>query len=255
MNKLLISAVAGLSALAMAGAAHASSVTFTFQNPDADMPTGNFDVGNTIGKKCNGISISGGDLCVSDDELGLTYADVSGLTVTATGYYRPDANSPDKVVTSVMQDLQPADSGLAVISPLDKSGSDDQIQNSSRESLVFTFSNYVSFDFIDLNAGNDNPCSKPNSKEGPCGSFDIIVDGVTTYTFNNGGSGTEGDNIDLGGLVGMAFEIVPTDPATPSGFAIGSITVSEMPIPGAAVFLLSGLAGIGFNSSRRRQAA
>ncbi|MEO1657854.1 MAG: hypothetical protein AAFR65_09040 [Pseudomonadota bacterium] len=254
MKKLLAGAAASLGVLAMAGAAHAASVTYTFQNPGADMPTGNFDFGSDVGNKCNGISVSGGDLCVQDEAAGFTYVDASGLSVTAVGYYRPDANEPDTVVTSILQDLSPADSGLAVISPLDQSGRDDQIQSSSRESLIFTFNREVSFDFIDLNAGNDNPCSQPNTAEGPCGSFDMIVDGVT-YTFNNGGSGTEGDNIDLGGLVGMVFEIVPTDPAVPSGFAIGSITVTETPIPGAAVLLLSGLAGIGFNSSRRRKSA
>lgn len=183
----------------------------------------------------------------------MTYSDASGLSVTAIGYY-VDPVDDVKKVTSILQDLSPEDSGLAVISPLDSSGKDDQIQASSNESLIFTFNKEVSFDFIDLNAGNDNPCSKPNDAEGSCGSFDIIVDGVA-YTFNDGGSGTEGDNIDLGGLVGMVFEIVPTDPETPSGFAIGSITVTETPIPGAAVLLLSGLAGVGFNSSRRRKTA
>ncbi len=253
MKKLLAGAAAAVGVFAMAGAAHAASVTYTFQNPGADSPTGNFNKGSDIGNKCNGISISGGDLCVDDPDAGFTYEDASGLSVTAVGYY-VDPKDQVKKVTSILQDLSPEDSGLAVISPLDTSGKDDQIQASSHESLIFTFNKEVSFDFIDLNAGNDNPCSKPNDAEGPCGSFDIIVDGVT-YTFNDGGSGTEGDNINLGGLVGLVFEIVPTDPATPSGFAIGSITVTETPVPGAAVLLLSGLAGLGFNSSRRRKVA
>ncbi|MEO1043392.1 MAG: VPLPA-CTERM sorting domain-containing protein [Pseudomonadota bacterium] len=255
MKKYLVGAVACLAATALAGAANAAEVTYTFQNPKADLPTGNYDLGSAVGKKCNGISVSGGDLCVTDEAAGLTYVDaVSGLSVTATGYYRPNPLLPDTVVTSLLQDLQPADSGLAVISPFDKSGRDDQIQKSSHESLIFEFSKTVHFLNIDLNAGNDNPCSKPNSKEGPCGSFDIIVDGTMTYTFNDTGSTTSGDNIDLGGLTGKVFEIIPTDDAVPSGFAIGSITVSEMPVPGAAVLLLSGLAGFGLTSRRRKAA-
>ncbi|MEM7741537.1 MAG: hypothetical protein AAF225_12145 [Pseudomonadota bacterium] len=94
----------------------------------------------------------------------------------------------------------------------------------------------------------------PPDKAAPCGSFDIVVDGITTFTFNDTGSTTSGDNIDLGGLTGKVFEIIPTDAAVPSGFAIGSITVNEMPVPGAAVLLLSGLAGLGLTSKRRRKA-
>ncbi|MEM6746364.1 MAG: hypothetical protein AAF608_02990 [Pseudomonadota bacterium] len=230
MRKLLASAAACLSVFAMAGAAQASEVTITFENPGADLPNGNF----TTGGKCNGVKISGIDLCSIDENLGLTYTK-DWVEVTATAY-----NSGG--ITDIMQDLAPKTSGLAVVSP-GESSSDDQVQFSAGESVVFDFGTDVVLEAMDFNAGADRNCSNPGG-EGPCGTFDLFVDNALF------GSYTAVDDMVFGGIVGTLFEFVATD--LNGGFAIASVTVSETPVPGAAVLLLSGLAGLGFNRSRRK---
>ena len=233
MKKLLAVAAACLGTIAMVGVAQASEVTITFESPNADTPDGNASKGGT----CNGISISGSDLCTIVDADGFTYTK-DWVEVNATAYI-------DGVIAPLMQDLAPDTSGLAVLSPGENS-SDDQVQFDSGESILFDFGGLVSLDAMDFNAGADRDCANPGG-EGPCGTFDLIVDGGTVYSF------TAIDDLDLGGIVGSTFEIVATEKG--AGFAIASLTVSEVPVPGAAVLLLSGLAGLGFNSSRRRKAA
>ncbi|MEO1657855.1 MAG: hypothetical protein AAFR65_09045 [Pseudomonadota bacterium] len=233
MKKLLASAAACLGVMAMAGAAQASEVTFTFENPGADMPTGNF----TTGGKCNGIKISSIDLCSIDENLGLTYTK-DGIDLTAKAF-----NSGG--ITDLMVDLAPHTSGLAIVSPGEGS-SDDQVQYSAGESILFEFGTEVSLEAMDFNAGADRECANPGG-EGPCGTFDLFVNGSLF------GSYTAIDDMVFDSIIGNSFEFVATDPN--GGFAIASITVAETPIPGAAALLLSGLAGIGFNSSRRRRSA
>lgn len=234
MKKLLASAAAGLALAAMTGAAHAAAVTIVFQNPGADTPvSGNFTTGGT----CNGISISGADLCTVDDALGFDYAkDFATLNVTALN---------GSGVTSLIQDLAPTNSGLGVLSP-GESSSDDQVQLSTNESLLFDFGTDVFLLGIDFNAGADRDCATPGG-EGPCGTFDLFVDGSLF------GSYTALDDMVFSSIEGSLFEVVATGPLN-GGFSIGSITVGEVPVPGAAILLLSGVAGLGAASRRRKSA-
>ena len=54
-------------------------------------------------------------------------------------------------------------------------------------------------------------------------------------------------------IVGNVFEFVATGPAG-SGFAIGSLTIAEVPLPAGAILLLTGAAGLGFAGRRKRAA-
>ncbi len=233
MKKLLASVAACLGVLAIAGAAQASEVTFTFENPNADMPNGNF----TTGGKCNGVSISSIDLCTIDENLGLTYTK-NGIDLTAKAF---NADG----ITDLMVDLAPHTSGLAIVSPGEASW-EDQIQEEAGEAVLFEFKNQVSLEAMDFNAGADRECSDSGG-EGPCGTFDLYVDGKFLSEF------TAMDDMVFNSIIGSSFKFVATDPN--GGFAIASMTVAETPIPGAAALLLSGLAGLGFNGSRRRKAA
>ena len=75
--------------------------------------------------------------------------------------------------------------------------------------------------------------------------FGPNVDSIATDTFANlvalAASGLEG-------VSSIAFGFVDTD------FYVESITVSDVPIPGALPLLISGLAGLGFVSKKKRKA-
>ena len=240
--KLSVLFAAGAMA-ALASTAASASTTFVFQNPDADTPDGNFTTGGT----CNDINISMQDLCVVDDAAGFDYeVDGVNLNVTAGG-----DNDP-----TLLQDLAPRNSGLAVLSDGEGSG-DDQVQMDNNESLTFTFGGLgaiFELEEIDFNAGNDVDCSvDPVGSEGGCDQFELVVDGMSLGVFD------ALDNFDVAAMVGMVvmgrvFEIIAATPGN-FGFAIGSITVSQVPVPAALPLLLSGIAGLGFASRRRRKAA
>jgi hypothetical protein len=235
MTKCFIGAfIAGVSLAMASSAAHAGVTTFVFQNPSADLPVAGAD---SVGGTCNGIKVSPIDICDSDGS-GLTYLK-DGLTLVAN-------SASGKGKSALLQDLAPKNSGLAVLTKGEKQ-SDDQIQLSALESVIIAFSQPVWLKEIDFNAGNDTNCSTFGS-EGPCGTFNLIIDGVLLPAF----TGLNAiDNMAFALVAGQVFQIVATGPGK-SGFTIGSISVvSEVPLPGAAALMMAGLAGLGFAGRRR----
>lgn len=232
MKKHLLSAAAAIGMAVSFGTAQAAPVTIVFQNPGADTPVaGNFTTGGT----CNAVNVSGADLCTVDDTLGFDYS-VSGVDLNVTAI---NGSGP----TSLLQDLAPTNSGLAVLSPGEGS-SDDQVQLSSNEALEFMFDMPVVLEAMDFNAGADRDCSNPGS-EGPCGTFDLFVDGNFFSSYN------AMDDMSFGSISGTVFRVVATGPLD-GGFTVGSITVSQVPVPAAGLLLLSGLGGLSAVGRRRK---
>ena len=118
----------------------------------------------------------------------------------------------------------------------------DQTQFDSGEAIEFVFNTAVNLTNIEFNSGDDNDCSGPNT-EGPCGDFDLYIDGIFHATITA---------VDLltDVFFGTTFEFRAVTPG--AGFTIAQFEVSDVPIPGAIPLLLSGLAGLGFASRRRK---
>lgn len=223
-------------AIAAAGfmAAPASAATFIFKSGGAflDTPTGN------VAMDCGTVGV---DYCTDNDAAGFNYSKGS-IDFNATAYTYTDASYMTRSATQLIQDIQPANSGLAALSEEDES--QDQTQFDSLESVEFVFSAAVFLTNIEFNAGDDNDCSGPQN-EGPCGDFDLMIDGAYFATITA---------VDLltDVFFGTTFEFRAVTEG--AGFTIAQFEVSDVPIPGAIPLLLSGLAGLGF-AARRRKAA
>ncbi|GEM_PF-1343676 len=165
--------------------------------------------------------------------------------------------------TRLIQDRDPGDSGLGAWS--ENTIRDDQTQFDAGESILFDFTkegrNFAITD-IEFNAGIDRNCSDYSATlpdEGPCGEFrlqvwdiggasvlDTIVN-IDTMTSIIGGQ----DILPGFGAAGAKFLLTALTDG--GGFAVAQFTVNEVPIPGAAVLLLSGLAGLGFATRRKNK--
>ena len=211
----------------------ANAATFIFKSGGAflDTPTGN------VAMDCGTV---GADLCTDNDAAGFQYSK-DGVTFTATAY---TYDGMDREATQLIQDISPANSGLAALSEMDDT--QDQTQFDSMEAIEFVFDAAVFLTNIEFNAGDDNDCSGPQT-EGPCGFFDLYIDGAFFDTI---------EAVDLLTTVffGTIFEFRAVTPG--AGFTIAQfeVSVNEVPIPGALPLLLAGLAGLGFASRRRKSA-
>ena len=242
MMKLLASAVVAAGLMA----APANATTFVFKSG-----LGSFDTpinGVNVDNDCGSI---GTDLCTDIAADGFRYGK-QGVFFTAFGRTAVSYDGVNNTITdaggaaTLIQDILPDNSGLGVFSP-GEGNSDDQVQFARGESIIFDFSetaNPVAISDIEFNAGADRDCSDPGG-EGPCGLFALFID--DTFV----GEILADDNVP-GAYVGRVFEFIALDEI--GGFTIAQFTVSEVPIPGALPLLLSGIAGLGF-ATRRKKAA
>ena len=247
MTKLLVSAIAAAGLLV----APASAGTIYFKG------AGGLNVTpDSFVQDCGTVNV---DFCTPSDDpaAGLTYTNVEGVTFTVFGFQDGGAvNSDDRDFATVIQDIRPNNSGLGVYSDGEsRTGPQDQVQSRAGESLMFDFTatgpNDVIISNIEFNSGADRDCQPNPGKEGPCGLFDLYIDGVLEIANTD----LEAVNLLETSFVGKIFEFVAkVDDFDNSGFVIARFDVQEVPIPGALPLLLSGIAGLGF-AARRKKAA
>lgn len=228
MKKCFAALAAVGTALAIGASAHATTFVFKGDSGLYDSPTANF------AKDCGTVGV---DFCSANDALGLSYSK-DGINVTATAF-------AGGVATQLIQDISPDNSGLGALS--ENNNVDDQTQTNSNEYIEFVFNQSVVLSNIEFNAGDDTDCSTPGL-EGPCGNFNVLINGVTLL------SGLTAIDLFAGPFVGTSFRFTPTTAG--AGFAIAQFTVTpEIPVPAALPLLLSGLAGLGFAARRNKKAA
>jgi hypothetical protein len=215
--------------------APAQATTFIFKSGGAflDTPTGN------VANDCGTV---GFDFCTADNSLGLSYSK-DGVNFTAWAYQYTDDTYASRAATLLIQDITPENSGLGAFSEDDIHN--DQTQFNSLESIEFIFDGPVLISNIEFNAGDDQDCSAGTLTEGPCGDFDLWIDGLFVATMTA---------VDLltDVLMGTTFEFRAVTPD--AGFVIAQLEViSDVPIPGAIPLFLAGMAGLGFSARKRRR--
>lgn len=245
MTKLVISAIAAVGLLV----APANAATIVFKGDGQTAFTTTADADFTCGS-----GLGSGDACTAADKeaAGLSYTD-AGLDFTVFAFEDFGNVGGVRDYASVIQDVQPGNSGLGVYSTgEDRNGKYDQVQSSQGESLLFDFSSnpdIVAISNIEFNAGDDVDCSAFQADEGPCDYFNIYIDGVLLA----GGPILAVDLLTKT-FVGSTFEFVALSKNNPSGFVIAQFDIAEVPIPGALPLLLSGIAGLGFAARRKKTA-
>lgn len=220
----LIIAAAALAASTSA----ANATTFVFKGDGNNvLPLGAEGVDYT--RDCG---TNGADYCTINDAAGFDY-ELDGIALNVVAYAEGDP-------TRLIQDIVPGDSGLGAFSEMGET--DDQTQFDTGESIEFNFDQEVTLTDVEFNAGGDVNCSAFGD-EGPCGDFRLTIDGMVV-----GIIAAEDMIANLG--TGMSFLLEALTPE--GGFSIAQFTVSDVPVPAALPLLLSGLAGLGFASRRRR---
>jgi hypothetical protein len=225
--KQFFAVLAAVGVLGLGAGARATTFVFEGNGGLYDRPTGN------VALDCGTVGI---DLCSANDAAGLTYSK-EGITLTAVAFTSAGA-------TQLIQDITPEDSGLGALSENDNINDQTQLG----EWITLTFDRVVRLTAIEFNAGNDTNCSTPGN-EGPCGFFDLFIDGVF---FGN----LEATDLLTGNFLGQSFRFVAT--TANAGFVIAKLTVDNaataVPTPAALPLLLSGLLGLAFAGRRKKLA-
>ena len=188
-----------------------------------------------------------GDFCSINHEAGLNYT-LDGVNLTVKAYAGGDA-------TRVIQDIYPGDSGMGAYS--EDNSNDDQTQADSDEAIEFSFDREVTVTNVEFNAGGDRNCTlgADGSGEGACGEFLLEIFGLDNVLV--GSMVIDITNTDDLPLLGTGARFLLTALTPGGGFTVAQMTVagvSDVPIPGAIPLLISGLAGLGF-ASRKKKAA
>ncbi len=210
--------------------ASASAATFVFKG-DGNNVTPLGAEGVDYVRNCG---TAGADYCTIDHAEGFNY-ELEEIALNVVAY-------ADSEPTRLIQDVVPGDSGLGAYS--ESNANDDQTQGDSGEAIEFNFNEVVTLTDVEFNAGGDVNCSSFGD-EGPCGDFRLSIDGMVIGIF-----AAQDMIANLG--TGMSFLLEAITPE--AGFTIAQFTVpvSDVPVPAALPLLLSGVAGLGFASRRRR---
>lgn len=244
---------AAIAAFAVIGAS-ASATTFVFKGDGLNaMPNGVADM--DFETNC----ASSGDFCSIDHEDGLNYTlDGINLQVRAYAGGMIEGMGDQRTLlhigefTRLIQDVNPSDSGLGAFS--ENNSRDDQTQFDARESIEFIFEDEFLITDVEFNAGGDTNCTNTadGSGEGVCGEFLLqifdIDDMLTASTI------IDITNIDVLAVLGTGARFVLTALTPGGGFSVAQLTVNEVPVPGAMLLLISGIAGLRF-ASRKQKAA
>ena len=237
MKKLLTAAAV---AVGLAFAPAQAATTFVFKGDGLNVtPLG------TAGADFQENCASTGDFCSIDHTAGLDY-ERDGINLTVKAY----AND---VATRLIQDVNPSDSGLGAFS--ENNGSDDQTQFDSGEAIEFIFNSEVRITDVEFNAGGDRNCTAAagGGGEGVCGEFRLDIFDISDMLVQT--LVVDVTNTDILPVLGEGARFVLTALTQGGGFTVAQMTVSDVPIPGAIPLLLSGLAGLGFASKKKKKEA
>ncbi len=241
---------AGAAIAVLLGAGPAHAVMFDFTGGDADTPD---QQAGTIFGEPRGTPTT--PLKFSDSGVGLT---VRGYDNAATGPTTWEAL--DRMEQSTIEDDQPDDPavdgdgrGLGVITDTGDS-SLEQINAEEGESMDLIFDTAVSMGAgLDFNSGNHADCPDPG--EGPCGRFQLFVDGVDKGVYE------ALDSTDLGGVTGQRFTFLSLledrdDDSQDelSAFYVGGVEATNVPAPTTLALIGAGLLGLGAAARRRARA-
>ncbi|MEM9495775.1 MAG: VPLPA-CTERM sorting domain-containing protein [Pseudomonadota bacterium] len=237
MSKIL-GVIAGVAALSFAS--QAGAVTFVFKGDG-----GNVTPLGTLGADFVDDCATGGDFCSTPDHArGLNYS-LGGVDLNVVAYAAGNA-------TRLIQDRVPGDSGLGAFS--EDNTSDDQTQFDSRESLEFDFGVVRTVTNVEFNAGGDRDCTiaSAGSGEGVCGEFRLDIFDLSDALVSS--TTVDITNTDVLPILGTGARFVLTALTPGGGFTVAQLSVNEVPVPAALPLLISGIAGLGFASRRRKQA-
>ena len=236
MKKLL-----ALAALAVGAAtAPANATTFVFKGDGLNVtPLGT--AGADFMEDCASI----GDFCSIDSAAGLNYT-LGGINLNASA-------TADGVATRIIQDIFPSDSGLGAFS--EDNSDDDQTQFDSGEALIFQFEEEFTVTNVEFNAGGDRNCTATadGSGEGVCGEFRLDIFNLSDVLTSS--MIIDITNIDVLPVLGTGARFVLTALTAGGGVTVAQLTVSDVPIPGAIPLLISGIAGLGFASKKKKKQA
>jgi len=221
----------------------AQATTFVFKGDgDTLLPIGM--AGTDFQTDC----ATNGDVCSINHDAGLSYT-LDGVNLTVKAYAGGDA-------TRLIQDIYPGDSGLGAYS--EDNTSDDQTQADSDEAIEFSFDQEVTVTDVEFNAGGDRNCTlgADGNGEGACGEFLLEIFGLDNVLVAS--MVIDITNTDDLPLLGTGARFLLTALTPGGGFTVAKLTVAavtETPIPGAIPLLLTGIAGLGFASKKKKKTA
>ena len=244
-----IAAAAVIAAAAFGATSANAGIVFQFDGSDGS--GGGFDTPVNVGNinPCLSFGTAGRrDLCTLNDADGFDYSKF-GVNFTATA-------EQDGAPAELVQDLIGNNQGLGVISHNENRVTQDQINPTNNESIVFTFDDVTTIFDIRLNDGLGRDCPG-GGNEGACGTVAVSIDGGAQITWDD--FILDGVLATSGGvavsLTGTVFEFFALGDGSRAGGGYSIEEFSVVPVPGALPLLLSGIAGLGFASRRRNKTA